>query len=79
MVMVGAFSVFALLPVIDLEEMGIGLAAAVLIDATIIRAVLLPATMKLVGDTNWYLPTWLQWLPRTEAEGQPPHIHVRTA
>jgi uncharacterized membrane protein YdfJ with MMPL/SSD domain len=46
--------------------MGIGLAAAVLIDATIVRAVLLPATMKLLGDWNWYLPRWLSWLPKLE-------------
>jgi uncharacterized membrane protein YdfJ with MMPL/SSD domain len=65
-VMVGTFSVFALLPVIDMKEMGIGLAAAVLIDATIVRAVLLPATMKLLGERNWYLPSWLGWLPKLE-------------
>jgi uncharacterized membrane protein YdfJ with MMPL/SSD domain len=65
-VMVATFSVFALLPVIDMKEMGVGLAAAVLIDATLIRAVLLPATMKLLGDRNWYLPRWLEWLPRLE-------------
>jgi uncharacterized membrane protein YdfJ with MMPL/SSD domain len=65
-VMVAVFSVFALLPVIDMKEMGIGLAAAVLIDATIIRGVLLPATMKLLGEWNWYLPTWLERLPRLE-------------
>jgi uncharacterized membrane protein YdfJ with MMPL/SSD domain len=70
-VMVGTFSVFALLPVIDMKEMGIGLAAAILIDATLIRAVLLPATMKLLGDRNWYLPAWLQWLPRLEHEQAP--------
>ena len=70
-VMVGTFSVFALLPVIDMKEMGIGLAAAVLIDATLIRAVLLPATMKLLGDRNWYLPSWLEWLPRLEHEPAP--------
>ena len=70
-VMVGTFSVFALLPVIDMKEMGIGLAAAVLIDATLIRAVLLPATMKLLGDRNWYLPSWLGWLPRLEHEPTP--------
>ena len=67
-VMVGTFSVFALLPVIDMKEMGIGLAAAILIDATLVRAVLLPATMKLLGDRNWYLPRWLEWLPRLEHE-----------
>jgi uncharacterized membrane protein YdfJ with MMPL/SSD domain len=70
LVMVGAFAVFALLPILDMKEMGIGLAAAVLIDATIVRAVLLPATMKLLGDWNWYLPNWLQWLPRLDHEPQ---------
>jgi uncharacterized membrane protein YdfJ with MMPL/SSD domain len=68
LVMVGAFAVFALMPILDMKEMGIGLAAAVLIDATIVRAVLLPATMKLLGDANWYLPKWLEWLPRLEHE-----------
>jgi uncharacterized membrane protein YdfJ with MMPL/SSD domain len=70
LVMVGAFAIFATLPIIDMKEMGIGLAAAVLIDATIVRAVLLPATMKLLGDWNWYLPTWLEWLPSLEHERQ---------
>jgi uncharacterized membrane protein YdfJ with MMPL/SSD domain len=67
-VMVGAFAVFALMPILDMKEMGIGLAVAVLLDATIVRGVLLPATMKLLGDWNWYLPRWLEWLPRLEAE-----------
>jgi RND superfamily putative drug exporter len=66
LVMVGVFSIFATLPILDMKEMGIGLAAAVLIDATIVRAVLLPATMKLLGDWNWYLPRWLEWLPKLE-------------
>ena len=44
--------------------MGFGLAAAILIDATVVRAVLLPAVMKLLGEWNWYLPRWLEWLPR---------------
>ena len=70
LVMVGVFFVFALMPILDMKEMGIGLAAAVLIDATIIRAVLLPASMKLLGDWNWYLPGWLEWLPRLEP-GEP--------
>jgi uncharacterized membrane protein YdfJ with MMPL/SSD domain len=65
-VMVGAFAIFATMPILDMKEMGVGLAAAVLIDATIVRAVLLPATMKLLGDANWYLPRWLEWLPRLE-------------
>jgi len=46
-----------------MKEMGIGLAVAILIDATIVRAVLLPAAMKLLGDRNWYLPSSLSWLP----------------
>jgi RND superfamily putative drug exporter len=66
LVMVGVFSIFATLPFLDMKEMGIGLAAAVLIDATIVRAILLPASMKLLGDWNWYLPSWLGWLPKLE-------------
>jgi len=72
LVMVGVFAVFALMPILDMKEMGIGLAAAVLIDATIIRAVLLPASMKLLGDWNWYLPRWLEWLPRLEPPVEEP-------
>jgi RND superfamily putative drug exporter len=49
--------------------MGIGLATAILIDATIVRAVLLPASMKLLGDWNWYLPRWLEWIPTLSHEG----------
>jgi RND superfamily putative drug exporter len=70
-VMVGAFSIFATLPILDMKEMGIGLAAAVLIDATIVRGVLLPATMKLLGKWNWYLPNWLSWLPKLEHHVEP--------
>jgi uncharacterized membrane protein YdfJ with MMPL/SSD domain len=66
LVMVGVFSIFATLPILDMKEMGIGLATAVLIDATIVRGVLLPASMKLLGRWNWYLPRWLQWLPKLE-------------
>jgi RND superfamily putative drug exporter len=68
-VMVGVFAVFVSLSFLDFKEMGLGLAVAVLIDATIIRGVLLPASMKLLGDWNWYLPRWLEWLPRVGAEG----------
>jgi uncharacterized membrane protein YdfJ with MMPL/SSD domain len=67
-VMVGVFAVFITLSFLDFKELGLGLAAAVLIDATIIRGVLLPASMKLLGDWNWYLPRWLEWLPRVGAE-----------
>ena len=65
-VMVGVFSIFAVLSMLMFKQFGVGLAAAILIDATIVRAVLLPATMKLLGDWNWYLPSWLQWLPTLE-------------
>jgi uncharacterized membrane protein YdfJ with MMPL/SSD domain len=58
-VMVAVFSIFATLSFIEFKQMGVGLAAAILIDATPIRGVLLPATMKLLGDRNWYLPNWL--------------------
>jgi RND superfamily putative drug exporter len=67
-VMVGVFAVFITLSFLDFKEMGLGLAVAVLIDATIIRGVLLPASMKLLGDWNWYLPRWLEWLPRVGPE-----------
>jgi uncharacterized membrane protein YdfJ with MMPL/SSD domain len=71
-VMVGVFSIFATLGMIDFKMMGVGLAVAVLLDATIVRAVLLPATMTLLGDWNWYLPRWLDWLPRVTPETQVP-------
>jgi uncharacterized membrane protein YdfJ with MMPL/SSD domain len=67
-VMVGVFSIFATLSLLDFQQMGVGLAAAVLIDATIIRGVLLPASMKLLGDWNWYLPRKLEWLPKVTPE-----------
>jgi uncharacterized membrane protein YdfJ with MMPL/SSD domain len=63
-VMVSVFALFGTLSSLELKQAGVGLAAAVLIDATLIRGVLLPATMKLLGDWNWYLPRHLQWLPR---------------
>jgi RND superfamily putative drug exporter len=72
-VMVVVFSVFITLSFIDFKEMGVGLATAVLIDATIVRGVLLPASMKLLGEWNWYLPRWLEWIPeRREAPVEPP-------
>jgi RND superfamily putative drug exporter len=67
-VMVAVFSMFALSSELQMQQMGIGLAAAVLIDATIIRGILLPATMKLLGDWNWYLPSKLGWLPKVTVE-----------
>jgi putative drug exporter of the RND superfamily len=68
MVMVAVFAIFATLSTLDIKQMGVGLAVAVLLDATLIRGVLLPATMKLLGDWNWYLPRWLEWLPRFNVE-----------
>jgi RND superfamily putative drug exporter len=67
-VMVAVFGIFVTLSTVDMKQLGFGLAAAILIDATIVRAVLLPATMKLLGSWNWYLPAWLEWLPRLEHE-----------
>jgi uncharacterized membrane protein YdfJ with MMPL/SSD domain len=64
LVMVGVFAVFATLSQIELKQLGVGLTSAILIDATIVRIVLLPAAMKLLGRWNWYLPRWLDWLPR---------------
>src|SRR5947208_8024601 len=68
-VMVAVFSIFATLSMLMFKQFGVGLAAAILIDATVVRGVLLPATMKLLGERNWYLPRWLQWLPRLEGDG----------
>ena len=66
--MVAVFAIFATLSSLDFKQMGVGLAVAILIDATIVRAVLLPATMKLLGKWNWYLPKSLNWLPRVSHE-----------
>jgi uncharacterized membrane protein YdfJ with MMPL/SSD domain len=69
-VMIGVFGVFVGLSEMELKQAGVGLSVAVLIDATIVRAVLLPATMKLLGDRNWYLPRKLRWLPKLTHEGE---------
>src|SRR5213079_2714501 len=66
-VMVAVFSIFATLSLLFFKQFGVGLTAAILIDATIVRGVLLPATMKLLGERNWYLPAWLEWLPHFDA------------
>jgi uncharacterized membrane protein YdfJ with MMPL/SSD domain len=65
-VMVFVFAVFATLSMMFFKQFGVGLAVAVLLDATIVRALLLPASMKLLGDRNWYLPSWLEWLPHLD-------------
>ncbi|TMM12928.1 MAG: MMPL family transporter [Actinobacteria bacterium] len=74
-IMVAVFAIFGTLRLIMMKQMGVGLGLAVLIDATVIRGVLLPATMKLLGEWNWYMPRWLDWVPRLtpeDAEKQPP-------
>ena len=73
-VMVAVFAVFITLSMLMFKQFGVGLAVAILVDATIVRGVLLPASMKLLGDWNWYLPSWLEWLPRfdvSEPEARP--------
>src|SRR5215469_5281477 len=62
-IMVAVFSIFATLSMIEFKMFGVALAAAVLIDATVVRGVLMPASMSLLGERNWYLPRWLSWLP----------------
>ena len=68
MVMVAVFGSFALGSDQQMQQLGVGLGVAILIDATIVRAVLLPATMKLLGERNWWLPQRLSWLPKFEHE-----------
>ena len=70
--MIAVFAVFASLRTLDIKQLGVGLAVAVFIDATVIRGVLLPATMKLLGEWNWYLPRWLEWMPRVSVEADLP-------
>jgi uncharacterized membrane protein YdfJ with MMPL/SSD domain len=71
LIIVAVFAGFAAGELVMFQQMGFGVAAALLIDATIIRSVLLPAVMHLLGRWNWYLPRWLDWLPRVQIEGQP--------
>lgn len=68
-IMVAVFAGFAAGELVSLQQMGFGLAVAVFIDATIVRSVLVPASMQLLGDWNWYLPAWLEWIPRISVEG----------
>jgi RND superfamily putative drug exporter len=75
-VMVAVFAIFASLSMIEFKQMGVGLAVAILLDATLVRAVLLPATMKLLGERNWYLPRQLRWLPKWEHEPTPEAVRA---
>jgi uncharacterized membrane protein YdfJ with MMPL/SSD domain len=68
-IMVVVFSVFVTLELVVIKQLGFGLAVAVLLDATVIRSVLLPATMRLLGEWNWWLPPFLRWLPEVTIEG----------
>jgi uncharacterized membrane protein YdfJ with MMPL/SSD domain len=70
LIIVAVFAGFAMGDLVMFQQMGFGIAVALLIDATIIRSVLLPAAMRLLGKWNWYLPRWLEWLPRVEVEGE---------
>jgi RND superfamily putative drug exporter len=79
LIIVAVFAGFASGELIMFQQMGFGVAAALLIDATIIRSVVLPSAMKLLGDWNWYLPRWLTWLPRLQVEQAAPGGHARTA
>jgi putative drug exporter of the RND superfamily len=68
-IMVVVFAVFVTLELTIIKQLGFGLAVAVFLDATIVRSVLLPASMRLLGEWNWWLPSWLGWLPRVTIEG----------
>jgi RND superfamily putative drug exporter len=68
-IMVVVFSGFALGELVMFQQMGFGLAVAVFLDATIVRTILVPSTMRLLGDRNWYFPSWLEWVPRIQIEG----------
>ena len=72
LIIVAVFLGFAMGDLVMFQQMGFGVAVALLIDATIIRSIILPSAMKLLGRWNWYLPRWLEWLPRLEAEGSAP-------
>ena len=78
-VMVAVFSIFATLSAIEFKQFGVGLGVAILLDATIVRGVLLPAFMKLLGDWNWYLPRSLEWLPRVGPAREPSAGHPAEA
>jgi RND superfamily putative drug exporter len=73
LIMVGVFGGFAAADLGNLQQFGFGLAAAVFLDATVVRMVLVPASMALLGSRNWYLPSWLAWLPTLHIDGTPAH------
>ncbi len=77
LIMVAVFGGFAAGDLVMFQQMGFGLAVAVILDATIVRSILVPATMRLLGDRNWYLPSWLQWLPEIHIEGRHDVVDLR--
>jgi putative drug exporter of the RND superfamily len=77
LIMVAVFAGFASGDLVMFQQMGFGLGVAILVDATVVRVVLMPAVMELLGDRNWYLPRWLEWLPNLNVEGEtepPPRV-----
>src|SRR5690606_32772206 len=74
LIMVVVFAGFAAGRLVMLQQVGFGLAVAILIDATIVRSILVPSSMVLLGDRNWYFPTWLGWLPHVTIEGHMPSL-----
>jgi RND superfamily putative drug exporter len=77
--MVAVFAGFASGRLVFLQQMGFGLGIAVLLDATIVRSILVPATMALLDNRNWYLPKWLHWLPDLRVEGPAPEPRASAA
>jgi RND superfamily putative drug exporter len=71
LIMVAVFAGMASSELVIFQQVGVGLAVAIIVDATIVRMVLVPATMELLGDWNWYLPRWLGWLPQVHIHGAP--------
>ena len=71
LIIIAVFGGFAMGDLVMFQQMGFGVAVALLVDATIVRTVLVPASMKLLGERNWYLPSWLNWIPEVHVEGHP--------
>jgi RND superfamily putative drug exporter len=79
LIMVIVFGGFATGELVAFQQMGFGMAVAVFLDATVVRTILVPAAMALLGDRNWYLPNWLGWLPNVSVEGAPVAAPALTA
>jgi RND superfamily putative drug exporter len=79
LIIIAVFAGFARGDLVMFQQMGFGIAVALLIDATIIRSVVVPATMTILGRWNWYLPSWLRWLPDVHVEGHEEEMETRPA